>query len=377
MSHVALLIPTLDRIGGAERQVILLAGGLRRRGWRVTAVTLAGSGSETAAELAASGVAFTSLGMRRGLVDLRGWVRMNRWLTKERPEILHAHLPHAAWMARWSRLAAPVRVVVDTIHTSALGTWGRGAGYRWSGWLPDRVTAVGEGVREAWVGAGMVGANQCTIVPNGVDTDLWRLDASARSAKRASFGPRGFFLWFAAGRLDPVKDYSTMLRAFAQIPEASRLVIAGSGPLEAELRELAASLKIADRVRFLGFERDVRGWMQAADGFVLSSRREGLPMGLIEAASCALPAVATDVPGTREVILEGKTGWLVPAEDPALLAGKLKAVMKAPPAERREMGERARKRAVGLFSLERALDRWEDLYRELLERNPRPRRWAG
>jgi glycosyltransferase involved in cell wall biosynthesis len=377
MSHVALLIPTLDRIGGAERQVILLARGLRNRGWRVTVVALAGTGGEAKEELAASGMGFTSLGMRKGLVDPRGWLRMNRWLRKERPEILHAHLPHAAWMARWSRLAAPVRVVVDTIHTSALGTWGRGAGYRWSGWLPDRVTAVGEGVREAWVQAGMVGVNPCTVVPNGVDTDLWRPDAGARSGKRASFGPRGFFLWFAAGRLEAVKDYSTMLRAFAQIPEASRLVIAGSGPLEAELRELAASLKIAERVRFLGFERDVRGWMQAADGFVLSSRREGLPMGLIEAASCGLPAVATDVPGTREVIMEGKTGWLSPAEDPTLLAAKMKVVMKAPPAERREMGERARKRAVELFSLKQALDRWEKLYGELLERNPRPRRWAG
>jgi glycosyltransferase involved in cell wall biosynthesis len=315
--------------------------------------------------------------MRRGLVDPRGWVRMNRWLGKERAEILHAHLPHAAWMARWSRLAAPVRVVIDTIHTSALGTWGRGAGYRWSGWLPDRVTAVGEGVREAWVQAGMVGADQCTVVPNGVDTDLSRPDGSARSAKRASFGPRGFFLWFAAGRLEAVKDYSTMLQAFAQIPDASRLVIAGSGLQEPELRGLAASLKIADRVRFLGFEQDVRGWMQASDGFVLSSRREGLPMGLIEAASCGLPAVATDVPGTREVILEGKTGWLVPAKDPALLAAKLIVVMKAPPAERREMGERARKRAVELFSLKGALDRWEELYRGLLDRNPKPRRWAS
>ena len=119
MSHAAIAIPGLNRIGGAERQAMLLAKGLRRRGWRVSVIALSGDGGEAAAELRACGVAFTSLEMRKGLADPRGWIRFHRWLKREQPDVLHAHLPHAAWLCRWSRLAAAVPVVIDTLHSSA------------------------------------------------------------------------------------------------------------------------------------------------------------------------------------------------------------------------------------------------------------------
>src|ERR1035438_2747936 len=104
MSHVALVISGLDRIGGAERQVMLLAKGLRRRDWRVSVVALSSVGSRAAAELNAAGVEFLCLEMRKGLADPRGWIRYNRWLNREKPQVVHTHLAHAAWLARWSRL---------------------------------------------------------------------------------------------------------------------------------------------------------------------------------------------------------------------------------------------------------------------------------
>ena len=86
MSHVALIIPGLDRIGGAERQVILLAKGLCRRGWRVSVVALSGSGGDAAAELVGAGAGFLSLEMRKGLADPRGWIRLHRWLRQQKPD---------------------------------------------------------------------------------------------------------------------------------------------------------------------------------------------------------------------------------------------------------------------------------------------------
>lgn len=377
MSRVAFLIPTLDRIGGAERQLVDVAKALSARGWHVSTVALSGAGGTAAAELAGAGVDFANLEMRRGLADPRGWLRFNRWLGRERPEIVHAHLPHAAWMARWSRLAAPARVVIDTVHTSATGTRGRRLGYRWSRWLPDRVTAVGEAVRDAYVGAGMATADQICVIPNGIDTGAWRPDETVSEEHRKEMGFGLEFVWFAAGRLEAVKDYTTMLRAFAETPESGRLVIAGTGAMEGELRSLSAEVGIGDRVRFLGFEPNVRRWMQAADAFVLSSRWEGLPMALIEAAACGLPAVATDVPGTREVVKDGETGWLARAGAAASLAEKMQRIMRSRPEERRAMGATARQLAIERFSLAKVLDRWEALYGELLERNPNPRRWAA
>jgi glycosyltransferase involved in cell wall biosynthesis len=372
--HVALVIPGLDRIGGAERQVILMAKGLVQRGWRVSVVALSGTGGSSAQELREVGAAFLSLGMRKGLADPRGWIRFHRWLRQQEPDVVHAHLSHAVWMARWSRLGAPVPVVMDTLHSSSTGTWGRRLGYQCSAWLTDKVTAVSQAVADAHLCAHMVSDRKLTVLPNGVDLSAWRPDQAIRTAVRHDFGLGEEFVWFAAGRLDPVKDYPSLLRAMSMLPADAQLVIAGAGPCEAELRQLTLDLKLAQRVRFLGFESDVRRWMQAADGYVLSSLWEGLPMGLLEAAACALPAVATDVPGTREVIVHEQTGWLTPACDSDALSKTMTHAMEIAPQARKAIGERARKMVMERFSLSAVLDRWEALYLELLQRNQRPRR---
>lgn len=375
MSHVALVIPGINRIAGAERQLIQLAKGLARRGWRVSVVALSDSGGDEADGLVNAGVAFTTLDMRKGVADPRGWIRFHRWLRKERPDVLHAHLPHATWVARWSRLAAPVRVVMDTLHSSSTGSLGRKLGYRWSDWLTDKVTAVSRGVADAHQQARMVSAAKLTIVPNGVDVNRWRPDAVKREALRREVLEDREFLWLAAGRLDPVKDYPTLLQAMVEVPEQACLVIAGAGQLEKELRRFANELGLERRVRFLLFEPNVCRWMQAADAFVLSSRWEGLPMALMEAAACELPAVATDVPGTREVLMDGQTGLLVSAGNALDLAGAMTCMMQVSPEERQAMGAKARQLVIERFSLEAVLDRWEELYSELMEPNPNPSRW--
>jgi glycosyltransferase involved in cell wall biosynthesis len=376
MNHIALLIPGLDRIGGAERQMMLLAKGLRGRAWRVSVVALSGTGGEAAAELTTAGVTFLSLHMRKGLADPSGWMRFNRWLRRERPDVVHAHLPHAAWLARWSRVVAPVRVLIDTLHSSSTGTLGRRIGYRLSNWLPDKVTAVSAAVAQAHLQARMVTEARLAVLPNGVDLATWKPDAEVRSAFRRVLGLQGKFLWFAAGRLDPVKDYGTLLQAMVDVPEAARLVIAGSGPMENELRRLSDELGLEDRVQFLDFEPNVLRWMQAANGFVLASRWEGLPMVVLEAAACGVPAVATDVPGTHEVVVDGTTGLLAAEGNAKALAEAMTRMMEMPGEERRAMGERARQFVQERYSLDAALDAWEALYAELLERNPKRRRWG-
>jgi glycosyltransferase involved in cell wall biosynthesis len=377
VSHVALLIPTLDHIGGAEKQVILLARGLLKRGWRVTVIALSGAGGSTAPGLTAAGAGFLTLEMRKGLADPRGWIRFHRWLRKETPDVVHAHLPHAAWLARWSRLGAPVRAEVDTLHSSFTGSLGRRCAYRWSAWLTDRVTAVSQAVAHTHLSAAMVKESALTVVPNGVDVDAWQPGAASRAAVRRELGLEDEFLWLAAGRLEPVKDYATLLWAMAEVPETVRLAIAGSGSCEGELRRLAKELGLDRNISFLGFKPDLRRWMQAADGFVLSSLWEGLPMTLLEAAACAVPAVATDVPGTREAVDDGQTGILAEAGSAAALEGAMTRLMRKSPKERRAMGERARKRITERYSLESVLDRWETLYRELLDRNPSSRHWGN
>jgi len=366
MSHAAIAIPGLNRIGGAEREAMLLAKGLRRRGWRVSVVVLSGDGGAAAAELRTCGVAFTSLEMRKGLADPRGWIRFHRWLKREQPDVLHAHLPHAAWLCRWSRLAAAVPVVIDTLHSSGTGKRGRRFGYAFSRWLPDHVTAVSHATAVSHLAAGMVREERLSILGNGIEVEAWAPDTQARAEARRQLGLTDEFLWMAVGRLEAVKDYPTLLRAMARAPENARLLVLGTGPLKAELNRLAAQLGLERRVRFLGFAPNVEHWMQAADGFVLSSRYEGLPMVLLEAGACGVPAVATDVPGTREVVIDGVNGWLARAADPVGLDQAMTSLMRMPLKERYAMGECARRRVINDFSMDTVLNRWEQLYETLL-----------
>jgi glycosyltransferase involved in cell wall biosynthesis len=375
MIHIALVIPTIDRLGGAERQVFLLAKGLLRRGARVSVIALSGSGGDAASELISAGASFLGLTMRKGLADPRGWVRFHRWLQREAPDIVHAHLPHATWMSRWTRFFTPMRLLVDTIHTSDSGTLGRRLGYRWSAWLSDQTTAVSEGVAEAYGSAGMVPVQRLSVLPNGVDVEHFHPDPQVRETVRQQLRLDSEFMWFAAGRMHPVKDYATLLHAMVAVPASGCLVIAGAGELESGMRQLSQQLRLESRVRFLGFQPDVRPWMQAADGFVLSSRWEGLPMSLMEAGACALPAVATDVRGSREIIVDGQTGFLTPPGNAAALSDAMGRLMRLRLDVRREIGNQARQNIVEHFSIESVLDRWAALHHDLLATHPRPARY--
>jgi glycosyltransferase involved in cell wall biosynthesis len=375
-NHVALIIPGLDRIGGAERQVMLLACGLASRGWRVSVIALSGQGRTVALDLATAGVSFLSLGMRKGLADPRGWIRIRNWMMRERPDVVHAHLPHAAWLSRWTRLAAPVRVLIDTLHSSSTGTWGRHLGFRASDWLTDRVTAVSQAVADAHLAAHFTDPRKLAILQNGVELENSSPDPALRVRIRRELGItasgiESALLWLAAGRLEPVKDYPTLLRAFAAAPGKAHLVIAGDGSLAIDLHQLTATLGLQSRVHFLGFCPDLRPWMHSADAFVLSSLWEGLPLALLEAAAAGLPCVATDVPGTRELVHRGQTGFLALPGSAIALQSAMTRMMSLQPAERSAMGQQARKLIEQNFSLKSVLDRWEATYTELLERNPK------
>jgi glycosyltransferase involved in cell wall biosynthesis len=374
MMHIAYLIPTLDRIGGAERQLVQLATGMARRKWRVTVIALSGKTSRPTEELAASDVSYLSLEMRHGLADPRGWNRLRRWITVAQPDILHAHLPHASLMARCIRLLAPIRAVVDTIHSPAVGGIPRQAGYRLTSRLTNLVTAVSNAAAVPWLDAGMINHSHLTIIPNGIDTSFWRRDSRPPSEDPTQSPHELLFHWLAVGRLDPVKDHENLLRAFAMLPESARLTIAGSGPLEPRLRRIASDLSVDDRVSFVGFQPDIRRWLNRADAFVLSSRWEGLPIALMEASACEVPAVFTATEGARE-LLPASGVPAVPVGDTAALAAEMHRMMQRTDADRREFGLAARQRMVEQHDLNSTLNRYNTIYRYLLAVNPQPLRY--
>jgi glycosyltransferase involved in cell wall biosynthesis len=366
MTRIAMMIPTLDAIGGAERQVMLLAMELAACGQQVSVLSLSGSANASTRELEAAGVSWLSLEMRKAWIDPRGWQRYRIWVAAHQPDIIHTHLPHATWFARCIRLLAPVRVQIDTIHTTHTGSRSRRLIYRITHSLTSQVTCVSAAVARNAETGGLAPRQQLTILPNGVLLKA----ASPTGIRRESTT----FRWLAVGRLARVKDYPTLLRAFATLPAEPSLTIAGAGPEDRPLRQLAAKLGIETRVHFAGFRSDIQPLLADADAFVLSSLWEGLPVSVLEAAAASLPAVVTDGAGTREAILPNETGLIAPVGNPIALAASMSEIMTMTPRQRLEMGSRARRFVDERFSLPAVVDRWQELYSQLLASHSHPSR---
>jgi glycosyltransferase involved in cell wall biosynthesis len=140
--------------------------------------------------------------------------------------------------------------------------------------------------------------------------------------------------------------------------------VAGDGPRAAELRVLAASLGIADRVTFLGHREDVDALLHEADAFVLPSRSEAFPNSVVEAMAAGLPVVAAGVGGLLELIDSGRDGVLVAPDDPAALAAALDALI-ADPSRARAIGDAAHDTIARRYSFDRMVRAFEELYRSL------------
>jgi len=162
-------------------------------------------------------------------------------------------------------------------------------------------------------------------------------------------------------RLAPQKALDVMLEAVARLPGNIVLAILGDGPLEGELRSLAAALGVADRVRFLGWQDEVAGYVAAADVFCLSSKWEAVALAVQEAVVLGTPVVTTDVGGMSELISDRVSGRLVPAGNPSALAAALADVL-ASPEEGARYAAAARDRLARDFSTEAMLDRLRRAY---------------
>ncbi len=366
-----LLLSTSMGMGGADQQLLSAALGLRQRGHDVRIVSLTSLG-EMGQRARAAGLSTESLEMRRGFADPRGLVRLVRLVRTWRPSVLHSHMLHANLMARACRLFASVPAVVSTIHNIYEGGRLRMLGYRLSNGLVDHVTIISQTAADRFIRDRIVPAALLEVIPNGVDTERYReVPAGTRERLRRSLGLDGEFAWLAVGRFEQAKDYPTMLRAFARVHAAhpaAVLLLVGRGSLQADTQSLAASLGLDGRVRFVGTREDVPEFMTVADGYVMSSAWEGMPMVLLEAAAAGLPIVATMVGGNPEVVRDGTTGYLVPPGDDEALAGAMLRLMTLPEEERRAMGGRGREEVGQHYGLARVVDRYEAVYREVLRR---------
>jgi glycosyltransferase involved in cell wall biosynthesis len=355
-------------IGGAERLVVSLAERMAARGHDVHIVTL----RERTAEQWPTMVKVTHLGMGKDPWSAaRGFVRALRIVGGFRPQIVHSHNFHGNLFARGLKAARPSLRVVATLHNEYEGGRARMLCLKLTDGLTERTVAVSEAVAERALQLGIVPKRKCQVIVNGIDTSEFRPDAARRARMRAAHAAGEDFIWLTAGRITMAKDYPTLLRAFAQVHTAApgtRLWIAGDGDADyAEtLRITAQSLGISAVVVWWGMQRDMAALLDAADGFVLSSAWEGMPLAVAEAMAMEKPIVATAVGGVSE--LTYNCGLVVPPRIPDALARAMLSILHTPVEAREYLGRSARHRVVDGFNIEEKSREWERVYDETVNR---------
>lgn len=365
MSSILFVITSLD-FGGAEVQVVALASELVRRGWKVRLASLL-EPKAFAEELCDAGISAESLGMKRGVADPRGISRLARIIREFRPDLVHSHMVHANILARLTRVVAPVPYLISTAHSVSEGGRLRELAYRYTDRLCDLTTSVSVAGAERYVEVGATFPGRSQYFPNGIDTSIFQRSMKDRVRLRTELGLGEGFVWLAVGSLSAHKDYPNMLRAMSLVDSDSTLLIAGQGDLREELEALANSLGIRHRVQFLGLRRDIIALASVADSFLMSSSLEGMPLALLEAAACGLPAVATDIGGMPQIVSD-KSGTLVPPHDSAALALAMTQFEGLTAAVRAEMGAAARRHVVSTFDLGSVVSGWEEIYQRGIRR---------
>jgi glycosyltransferase involved in cell wall biosynthesis len=209
----------------------------------------------------------------------------------------------------------------------------------------------------------------CTVVHNAIDPGPGAAASPPDLARTLAIPERAPVL-LAAGRLSPEKGQEFLIAALHHSHRSDlHLLLLGEGKEENRLRRLASDLGVSDRVRFLGFQRNVLGFMAAADLVVNPSLTEGLPNVVLEAFTTGTPVVATDVGGVNELVTPGRTGWLVPPGDARALAGTIEKALEDP-GKARVLAENARRMVRDSFSFERQRERLTGLYEGALATGP-------
>ncbi|WP_430390366.1 glycosyltransferase [Dyella sp. 20L07] len=365
--NITHVVENLNR-GGLERMVLELVKIQHRQGHRCQVVCLFEPGSQ-AHELDALGIPVIGCHKRQG-VDFRALSRARRMIGRHDTEVLHTHNAVAHYQAVLASCGLGVRRIVNTRHGMGINqrTGRREWLYRRALARTDTVVAVCEAARRDAVARGIVPMLKAEVVPNGIAVDLFS-PASADMRQRLLDVlqlPANSTLIGNVGRLNWAKDQVGLIQAFgrvhAQRPEAA-LVLIGDGELRAHLQHCTVKENLQHAVHFLGDRNDVQELLRGLDLFVLSSLSEGYSMALLEACATALPIVATDVGGNREIVHDRHTGLLVPASDPGALADAMLTLLQTPQ-QATACGRAAREWVEQNGSLETMAGRYARLYQD-------------
>ncbi|MHC4788575.1 MAG: glycosyltransferase family 4 protein [Planctomycetota bacterium] len=376
-------------VGGAQENTLHTCDLLRRRtGWDVLLVTgpPIGPEGELLSQVRRSGIPCVVVPqMRRALNpcrDAAAFLSLLRILRRYRPAIVQTHSSKAGILGRMAAWVARVPVIIHTVeglpfHHCAhpLANAAFILAERAAARLTDRTVCVAQAMVDQATAAGIRPRGGYSIIYSGMDVDAHLRAGEGReeTRRRLGFGPDDIVIGKIA-RLFELKGHKFVIRAAPRIVEGcsrARFLFVGEGVLRERLEEQAAELGLRDRFVFAGLvpPEQIPALVAAMDVVVHASLREGLARVLVQGLLCEKPVVAYALDGAPEVILDGVTGRLVPAESVEELADAVLAAIQRPD-EARRMAREGRRRFAERFRIRTMVNDTERLYRELLARSP-------
>lgn len=306
--------------------------------------------------------------------DARATLALWRVFRRERPDIVHTHTSKAGAIGRVAAWLAHVPIVIHTPHGHIFyGYYGRvmsrviRLAERALARITDRIVTLTDRGAKEHVQYRIADPDKFVTIPSGISLSAFRTVRTDPAMKRKQLGlpPEGPVIG-TVGRLVPIKGHEWLLKAaprvLAEFPHVT-FVFLGEGPLLGWLQQLAGKLGIGGHVMFLGARQDVPECLAMFDVFVFPSLNEGMGRALVEAMAMGVPAVATNVGGIPDVVVDGETGLLVPPLDDAALADALLGLLRDP-VRRQAYGQAARRRMderVDVTTMVRAIDRLYDV----------------
>lgn len=296
-------------------------------------------------------------------------------------DIIHSHFQLGTIAALVLRRALSARALLRTAHGTVNREWGNTplgltgrqlfTRYIFPLALNVEVGVSGDVVASLDARSGArLAHKRAQLIFNGISPDRFETAVDTRGV-RSDLGlpPKGPVIG-GVGRLSEQKGYIYLLRALPEVMAAwpsIRLILVGDGELRQSLEAETARLGISEAVRFVGARQDVDRLYHVMDLLVLPSLWEGLPTVVLEAMASGIPVVATDIPGTRDLVQDKRTGWLAPAADPGGLARAILAGLSDAD-ERAEVAHRAAIEVAPHYSLKNIARQYEELYARILTR---------
>lgn len=364
--------------GGPDKTILLSAERHDRTRIAVTVAYIRGVQDQEfqiAKKARARGLDFYEV-EERGRIDLQALRQLRDLIIQQDINIIHSHDYKSDLLAyllrRW--LWRKRITLLSTAHAWVI-IGARGEFYRRLDLMLmrhfDHLIAVSHATKAEMVAA-RVPAAKISVIHNAIDTDAWSR-ARVSADLRGTLGiTRTFPIIGYIGRIMPEKDLETWIRTAAEVASVypkARFVLIGDGrdgKTQVQLQQLAVTLGIADRVLFPGYREELLSVYASFDVFLLTSRREGLPNSILEAMALGLPVVTTDVAGAKELVVNERTGFVLPQGD---VLGLSQAVITLAAQEKLRlcMGRAGRERVEQEFSFTQRLHKVDKLYQQLIE----------